>query len=425
MSETKQIGVKEIVFLVIRKSLWGDENLSDRERETLRGWTDWRPVFEEMKAQTVHGLAEPLLDELNIEDKELCREWRLTCMREQMRWYQIAAAQQELLELLKANEIPCVIIKGTAAGIYYPNPVLRCPGDIDFLVKRVDFARAASLLEANGYTLEHDDNEGKHHHYAYVKNGVHFELHHRLGIVAADNEEHISMFERGIDARETGKTEAFAFPRLPSLLNGLCLLFHINQHLRSGLGLRQIIDWMCFARETLTDRIWNDRFRLYLQDIGMETFAVSVTAMCRQYLGLWNEPANPGNSDRSGSAAPTWAFSADASVCEELMEYILNKGNFGRKSGEEGHIASFWLDAKNPIRFFKRLQRGGMSHWKAAKKYKILRPCAWIYQIGHILRRLRKSRQNVNSVARLHQEGVTQRKLIEKLGLDVNRTIKE
>ena len=37
-------------------------------------------------------------------------------------------------QLFENNNIPLVILKGTAAAMYYPKPQLRTMGDIDFLV---------------------------------------------------------------------------------------------------------------------------------------------------------------------------------------------------------------------------------------------------------------------------------------------------
>ena len=105
------------------------------------------------------------------------------------------------------------------------------------------------------------------------------------------------------------------------------------------------------------------------------------------------------------------------------MEYVLAKGNFGRKSGEKGKIASVFLDMNNPIRAFKRLQTGGEARWKAAKKYIVLRPFAWIFQITFIIRELNRNKITLNQFGEQREEGLEQRKLIEKLGLQVERMI--
>lgn len=139
---------------------------------------------------------------------------------------------------------------------------------------------------------------------------------------------------------------------------------------------------------------------------GMEKLADTVTVICQKYLGLGH-----------------YVDESDDYPCDELLEYIMGKGNFGRKSGLEGRTASVFLDSVNPVRAFKRLHRGGMSRWKAAQKHRILRPFAWIYQVGSITRRLIRGKMTPSKVARQHTEGRRQRELIYKLGLDVERTI--
>lgn len=110
-------------------------------------------------------------------------------------------AQDQLINLMEQHNIPCVIIKGAAAMMYYPHPSMRAAGDIDFLVKREDYDKAAGILENNGYQLEQEKNPEKHH-YGYEKNGISFELHKRLGIIKDTDEKLLSLFEKGITNRE-------------------------------------------------------------------------------------------------------------------------------------------------------------------------------------------------------------------------------
>ena len=134
-----------------------------------------------------------------------------------------------------------------------------------------------------------------------------------------------------------------------------------------------------------------------------------MSAMCQRFFGL------PKTLDGCETV--------DAALCDELMAYIMEKGNFGRKSGKTGKISSVYLDMSNPVRFFKRLQTGGMTRWKAAKNHPILRPFAWIYQIGSVSRELAKNRISAKEMADQHARGVRQRELMKALGLDVERSI--
>lgn len=288
----------------------------------------------------------------------------------------------------------------------YPNPYLRAAGDIDFLVRRCDYEKTAVLLEKNGFKLSHEKHPGQHH-YGYRYRAVTFELHCRLGSIKQSDDTLISLFEEGIMNSDRIEIGSFSFPVLPEDLNGLSLLFHINQHLRSGLGLRQIIDWMMFVDRLPAD-VWDNQVLPMLRQTGMEKLALTVTAMCQQYLGLRKIVEE-----------------SDSYPSQELMDYILEKGNFGKKSGEEGKIASVSMLITSPARFGKRLQKGGMLRWKAAKKHHILRPFAWIYQIGFITTELLKNHVSPHQFFENNRKGVSQRDLIEKLGLKIDREITE
>ena len=355
-----------------------------------------------MKQQTVAALPGEWL-KTNL---PMAKTWLNYCAQKQGQWVRVMHGQDNLITLLNSHSIPCVIIKGAAAAMVYPHPTLRSMGDVDVLVKRKDYDIAAKLMEANGYSLEHEKNED-HHHYGYSKDKLNFELHKRLGIVDEADEKLLTLFEDGIDNREWHQIGSYRFPTLPPLLNGLSLLFHINQHLRSGLGLRQIIDWMMYVN-TLPDDQWIELLDL-LKSVGMERLALTTTAMCQRYLGL---------KEMKGTET------VDPGLCEELMSFIMEKGNFGRKSGETGKIASVFFDLTNPLRAFRRLQAGGMCRWNAAKKHPILRPFAWIYQIGFIARELIRNRIGAKDMIEQRGRGLEQRKLIEDLGLRVDRTIR-
>lgn len=76
---------------------------------------------------------------------------------------QVSYEHTELHNLLTQNSIPYVILKGVASASYYPNPILRTMGDVDFLINSADFPRVASLLESIGFEkATEDDGEGIH-----------------------------------------------------------------------------------------------------------------------------------------------------------------------------------------------------------------------------------------------------------------------
>lgn len=389
--------INKVMFQLLNESLFPDKFTESK----LKGEYDWQAVYAEMNYQNVSSMAGIWLKKHPISDSLLYDKWCNRCVAYQGRWAQVMIAQNELLGLLEKNNIKCVIIKGVAAGMYYPQPFLRSMGDVDFLVKRTDYENAANILENNGYSIA-EDKVNTRHHYCYKKDGVIFELHRRLAIVSESNERLLSLFEKGIDDRENKTIGRFTIPALPAELNGLVILFHIEQHLRTGIGLKQIIDWMMFLYE-------NDGIQSLLpvlKECGLERFANSVTVMCQRYLGLKTFVQDTGNYP-----------------CEELMEYILEKGDFGRKSSINGRITSSFLLVKNPKDLFKRLQKGGQHRWKYVGKLKLFKSMAWIYQVGYILKLLWTYKVSPLKLIKLKKQSLQHRNLMTSLGLNANRMV--
>jgi hypothetical protein len=144
------------------------------------------------------------------------------------------------------------------------------------------------------------------------------------------------------------------------------LLEHVRQHLvRAGLGLRQAIDWMMFVHSGLDDASWSDDFATLTWESGLERLAVTLTYMSRKWLGL---------PDRI-----SWCDGADDGLADLLLARLLEDGNFGRQVPvSEGAVRQ--LVSRDVL---GNLQRGGIAHWEAARRYPALRPLAWVYQLGH------------------------------------------
>ena len=386
------------IFTILKYSLLPDDNYPITVSDDI----DLHFIYPEMQAQTVSTLAYPWLKSHTLPDSELQQKWMTACLQQQARWMQVMHAQTQLINLMEQHNIPCVIIKGAAAMMAYPNPSLRAVGDIDFLVRRSDYDKSATVLETNGYCLV-SEKDPKFHHYEYEKNGITFELHKRIGIIEESDEQLLSRFEKGIDNREWNTIGNFSFPTLPVDLNGLVLLLHINQHLRVGIGLRHIVDWMMFIYKNNN----YDSIIPIIRFTGMEKLANTVTVMCQKYLGL-----------------PIMINDSEDYPYEELFDYIITKGNLGKKAGTEGKITSFSIFAANPILFFQKLQRSGLRSWGAAKKHAVLRPFAWLYRICCFIKYLFSIKITPNKLIKTHTDGKAQLDLIYRLGLTEDNTIK-
>lgn len=314
---------------------------------------DWDEVYNEALSQSVLGLVAPFIASTLSEDK-----WQQAQYQQMANYYRYSYAEDELRSILNNECIPFVILKGSAAAMYYKDPTLRSMGDIDFLVPHEQFEETKEVLSSQGFTEEHANKR----HVCYEKNGINYELHYIFSYEDKYIEDYIL---EDFNYREIGRVDSRDVPMLPQLANGLVLLEHMRRHLRSGLGLRQVVDWMMYVYRNLDDEFWESSFRSVAASKGLEVLAVTATRMCQIYLGL--------------PLSFTWCSSADEKLCEELMECLLVSGNFGRKNGSGNSVETVSTSIRREG-LFRWLQMAGEHNWAAYRNHHWLKPFCWIYQ---------------------------------------------
>ena len=90
--------------------------------------TDWDELYQEAKAQTVTALIAGCVPE------EAGSKWKTAYTVNLSKNLRYLHAQSELIEIFRGNNIPLIILKGASAAVYYPAPINRAMGDIDFIV---------------------------------------------------------------------------------------------------------------------------------------------------------------------------------------------------------------------------------------------------------------------------------------------------
>ena len=335
----------------------------------------WPAVRAELVAQSVVGYPANAVESLALSPSDQA-EYLARVGKNLSSWYRLMMTQDRVLSAFRQADIPVVVLKGAAAAVNYPQPNGRSMGDIDLIVPPKHFDQAFSLLERLGWVNDTSFEVNPRHTGFKKADCPEIELHRFFS--TCTNKQQANYLDQAIYnaiSRATWEDVAgFNVPVLPPLENGLVLLAHVNQHLGSGLGLRQILDWQMFVAAHLTDELWDAGFQHAAQQIGMEKLAFTTTLLCRSYLGL--------------QTSATWFDHADAQLANDLLLYIMRKGNMGRKVEHGAQTTRTVLhNFRSPAALVRYLYDGGRVHWAPACKHAWLAPAACLYQVGHIVRK--------------------------------------
>ena len=208
----------------------------------------WPAVRAELEAQSVIGYPANAVESLGLSPADQA-EYLARAGKNLSIWYRLMMAQDSVLAEFRQAGIPVAVLKGAAAAANYPQPNSRSMGDIDLIVPPNHFEQAFSLMERLGW--ENDTElEINPRHAGFEKAGCpEIELHRYFSTCTNKQQAHFldQAIYDAIPRAEWTDVAGFSVPVLPPLENGLVLLAHVNQHLGSGLGLRQILDWQMFV----------------------------------------------------------------------------------------------------------------------------------------------------------------------------------
>lgn len=349
-SATWTIIFKAISASLLKKSIEVEESV------------DWQDIFTESKKQAVSSIVRDGVKK-HI-PQPLATEWRIYSIQEISYGVQLLEAQKELTKIFDEHGIHHMILKGSAAAAYYPEPYLRSMGDVDFWVSEDQFDTALEILKASDYNgLEGSDER----HLKLKKNNILFEMHRHFSSPEVNSR--IDDYIEKAEVRR-GTIRNSEFWMLPDLENGLVLLAHLCQHLYEGLGLRQVLDWMMYCVHSLNNQESWQKFRTHAKSIGLEKLALVTTRLCVQYFGL----------------DVAWTIAEDDEAADMLLNNIMQSGNFGNSQGTGRTVEKLAIKIRKHG-LFSYLQEAGEFNWRdTISYYPYLKPFAWLYQICRYIR---------------------------------------
>ena len=344
--------------------LQGEERIED---------VDWSKVYSESIHQTVvlfaSGALSPYSD---IIPKEVIGKWLAFSGKTFGTNMFVINYQNELVNFLNENGYRYIILKGLSSASYYENPDMRMLGDVDFLIDGSKTDEIASKIQNElGYKkytdLEHIC------HVTMTKGHSAIEMHFEIpGIPHGDKGEYVRKHIKNIlDDTQNVKFDECEFTAPSHLFHGIIILLHMLHHMSTeGLGLRHLCDWGAFVNKTANMDFWEKEFIPFLKEINLLTYASVMASVCKKYMGI---------------DMPESLTVADDNICEEIINDILQSGNFGNKDEQYRRsgllVSENGKDSMNKSTFsvlLSKLDYAVKSHWPWLNKWKILLPFAYV-----------------------------------------------
>ena len=316
----------------------------------------------------------------------------------------------ELHKLLSDHGIPYVALKGQASSYYYPNPLLRAMGDVDFLVQTSDIGLVDDLLRAQGF-YKQKGTEKHDYHWAYKKDNESLEMHWDIPGMPQKNNETIKAYLADIINKRQVINRTGGEIAIPSAFHhGLVLLLHTISHMTSsGVGLRHLCDWLVFEN-SMAENDFVCAFENSLEDIGLWTFAQILTKTGVLFFGC---------------AEREWCKEADEAICAAFLEDILVGGNFGAKDNTRlsqaklirNNVTKEVTDKDILKNILISINEKAKRDYPVVKKNPILLPVGWILVCAQYLYHIARGRRNNVFDRTILTDAVARKKLYSELKL--------
>lgn len=334
---------EKIFFSLLRMALD-----TSKEKESFPQLTEseWEEIYNLSKKQTLTGIILESVKQLEINQtppKKILLKWFTNVERIKEKNEELNKIAIKVSERFKKDGFRSVVLKGQGVALYYPDPSIRIPGDIDIWL---DGTRE-NIIE---YVRKYCPNVGaRYHHIDFpVMKQADIEVHFTptwMNSLSANR-----YLQRLFD---NWKEEVFEHRvQLPNnngyictptdQLNRIFLLIHIYHHFfDEGIGLRQLIDYFYLLKKGCSD-IERKEFQSIVKQLGLNKFTQALMYIMHEILGLDKEFLLLEPNETNGRF---------------LLQEILITGNFGhadkRINRKDGKSFSFyWSKFIHKIHFF-------------------------------------------------------------------------
>lgn len=227
----------------------------------------------------------------------------------------------QVVSLLDDAGVPSVLLKGQALARNYPVPELRACGDIDIYVGSDNYLKACEVLGAVATWKEAAEPMENAKHFDIKIGATTVEIHRFSDVNASKYYDRIyqTYSDEGLSLRLREVAFAGRTVRTPADdFNAFDIFNHLWHHfLTSGVGLRQLCDWMLFLHAR-KDEIDREKLMRILEDMDLMGPWQAFGCVLVEKLGMPAEEF-PFYDGRRGKKV------------RKIVDRILIEGNFGHE----------------------------------------------------------------------------------------------
>lgn len=328
------------LFTLLRMALW-----EKPIPESMPPFDKMEEVLAEAERQTVSGL---VIDQLFKTDARMPQQlvFESVGMLEEIK-QQNKKVNDEVMAfatLMRTAQTGYIMVKGQTLAAIYPDPQIRMPGDIDFLVSDYEKAKEAITDRLNVLLPE----KMLEKEIPFEHNAVIYELHTWLTNFGC--KKHRETWEELMsEERKKGYTVEIGGENIMTLsptMNVAYVFLHLFFHLmREGVSLRQFCDWAMVLHH-YHEEINSDELFVILQDLELFDAFCALGVILIDCLGL---PMND---------FPFALDDENRKWKEIILQDIFRGGNFGMQNHKATSALGYKLETlrlaiRNSFRYYK------------------------------------------------------------------------
>lgn len=329
--------------------------LREQVKKTTFKNTDFNLLFQVSKMHNIANLIFYAIEELELDiDKELYQEWENIRDQEIIKDTMQQEEYKTIISKFNSSNISFITLKGMIIKDLYPETDMRTMGDIDFLIKQKDRAKAKKIMEELGYKTEvfNKNNEDIYHKLPVHNIEIHTELFEKKSIYYN--------FYKNIWKNLLKKENTSNEYIMTNEDFYVFLIAHLAKHyFHSGAGLRNIIDIYLFQKnynKTLDLKYIESKLKEY----NLYEFEQDLTSLIQ--VLFYNKK--------------------ETSKQLEMMNFILNSGTYGFSENAYYNKMKQYKTKSNYIlhRIFLPINEM-KTHYPILNKCILLLPILWIYRL--------------------------------------------